>query len=387
MSFKLVSNLIDDVAGSLQGTNLNNVTNLYGAFERAARIMASIVSVPEASGRSKYSIYDRVFDYSAPDTIFGSVITDFRPQGISRNPLDAVYKSPPITFDQNKLLLPNGAELTFEYKKGEGIMRVAQTRARQSIILDRMDDDDWTVGGSASLLTVDETVYYQAPASLRFKLTGSSSGYLEKAITQVNLTDYLNIGVVFLAIDTPSAANLASIQIRIGSSSANYYSLSVTEGFLGAWEADDFTTLVAFDLSQASQTGSPDFSAVDYIRLTFTHTATLVNMRVGSLFIALPTPYELLFQSSAIFMTDDTPATEISGNNDEIILNPSAYLLFEHESARQVSFQEGGADNNPTYDKLTFTLEGNDRKPGLYGLYMAKNPSEEINTVGNYLDD
>lgn len=392
---KLVSNLIDDVAGLLQATDLDNVTNLNGALERAASVVMSRASVPEASGRESCMVYDGVLNYLAPETIFGGSLLDFRPQGNSRSPIDYVYRKPIELFDRTKCFIPNGVNITFEQKNGEGIMRVESARSTPKVLLDPMNSiTGWTAGGSASTPVVDATVFYQSNGSLRFTLTGASSGYLEKTFsTPINLPTYRGVGVVFLAIDVPIDL-LSSIELRIGSSSGNYNALTVTEGFLGAWAINDFTTLVAFDLSQATTVGAPDWTKIAYVRLTCATTGTITNMRFGNLFISLPSAYEIIFQSSAIFLPsgETSPLMTITALTDTIILNPEAYLIYEYECADTIAFQNGGSFSGGVIGTISTILHGARAKNGtviqlgLYDLYRSNNPSEKIETIGSWYD-
>ena len=79
---KTVANLKDSITGLLSGTNLDNVNNLNGCLERATRSLVQIVKCPEATGRQLYSVYDRVYNYPAPLSIFGGSLIDFRPQRV-----------------------------------------------------------------------------------------------------------------------------------------------------------------------------------------------------------------------------------------------------------------------------------------------------------------
>ena len=385
---KTVGQLKDELAGMLTGTNLDNVTNLDASLSRAARIMAQQIDVPDAVGRRQYSIFDQVFDYPAPDSIFGGALADFRPQGVSRSPYEDVYKQPIKLFDQTKCFLPGGVALTFEYRLGVPIMRVAGTRATSAVNLDKMNSvTGWTAGGTASGITLDSTVYYQSPASLRYLLTGAGTGYIEKTLTNaLNLSTYEDVGTVFLAIDTPSATDLSSLEIRIGSSSVNYNNLSVTQGFLGAWETGEFL-LVAFDLSLASQTGTPDWSAIDYVRVSATTAGTLTNFRVGGLFIALPSPYTLLSQSAAVFNNNGIVSNDVSSDSDLVILNDAAFTIFEHECCIAILFQISGGISNAAIQNFQGVLDGKPNKKGLYELYRAANPSAQIREVGSWYDE
>lgn len=394
---KTVADLRDSVSGILSSVNLDDVTDVNGCFERAARILAQKADVPEATGVENITLYDGVFDYTAPTTIFGSALVDFRPQGDDRSINDYVYRNGKEVFDRTKQSLTNGYTVAFETRNNTGVMRVSQAKTFPRATLDTMQAADWTAGGSASTPVVDQTVYFNAPYSLRFTLTGASTGYIEKAITSSNLSDYQGVGVVFLALRIPdanTATNLTNIQLRLGSSATAYVAVNATSGFLGAWTVGDFI-LIALDLAQTTTTGSPDFTAVDYCRLTFTHGATMTNIRVGGLWVALPSPHKVLFQTAAIFLPENSssPLRTITETTDTILLNDAAYTLYQHECAQAILLQGGGTLASPMYQMINEILHGVRARngaviqAGLYDLYRADNPSEEIREIGNYYLD
>lgn len=380
-----VSQLKDGVAALLSGINLNNISNLNPALERAARITIQQADIPEASGTQSIMLYNKVFDYPAPSGIFGGALTDIQPQGVSRTVNDFVYKQPIELFDRTKCLLPNGYQVTFQPTNGTPIMRIAQTRAPQAIILDPMNaTTGWTASGVATGLTTDSTVYYQSPASLRFNLTGTGAGILTKTLANpIDLTTYEGVGVVFLAIYAPSVSALTNIQVKIGSDSSNYSLVTATAAFLGAFQANEFA-LVAFDLANATNTGTPDFSAIQYVQVTENVTGAIANFRVGNLFIALPSPHNILYESSAIFSVNGALSQTITTDNDIIILNDAAYTLYEHECALTIALQSGGKLSGPLVQFLRAILYGSGSDPGLYARYRGDNPSQELRTIGSY---
>lgn len=391
---KTVGNLKDSVAGLLTGTSLDNVTGLNGALQRAARTLVQKAFIPEASSKDDIILYDGVIDYAVNPLMFGGTLNDLRPQGISRSAIDYVYKKPIEQFDRTKALLPNGYMVTFEWDKGTPIMRVTQTKSAAKILLDPMNSiTGWSAGGTASTPVVDSTAFYQTPGSLRFNLTGAGAGYIEKTFTSpVDLTTYQGVGVQFLAIETPSATNLTSIEIRLGSDSANYYSVTQTAGFLGAWKTGEFL-LVAFDLAGATSVGTPVITTMQYTRITINHAAALTNFRAGYFFMSLPSLHQLLYSTAAIFLVSGTLSNNITDDNDQIVLSDPAYTLYEYESALTVALQQGGSLSSGLAQTLNQQLHGTRARNGaviqlgLYDLYRAENPSEKIESVGNWYDD
>ncbi len=395
MAYKSIADLRDSVSSQLQGLNLNSVTNLNQTFERAARELSHVVEVQETNGRQAVTIYDGVTEYPAVTDIFGSSLIDFQKQGNARSLVDYTYKLPISNYDRTKAVLQNGTQLAFEYRNGVGIMRISSTFPTPAIELDPLTaTTGWTAAGSASGLTLDATVFYQEPGALRFTLTGASTGTLTKTISSQDLTDYRGVGVVFLAFRTPSAANLTSFSIKLGSSSANYYQVSsVTTGFLGAWVANDWL-LVALDLATATTVGTPVVTAITYCQISIAHAATLTNFYVGDLFIALPSPCNLLFSTAAFFQVSGGNASRtITNNNDSVLLTDEAFALYEVKCALLVASGKGGTLASGLVSTLDQKLNGVRGyrglliQPGLLDLYRANNPAQRLRTINNYYDD
>lgn len=390
MALKTVSQLRDSVAGILSGIDLNNVDNVNGCFERGVRVLIQNADVPEASSKQNITLYAGVTDYECDERIFASAVTDLRPQGVSRQPSDVVYKRDGEQFDRTKGYLPNGTMVTFEYDNGTPIIRVVSVVPTPQNKIDPMSSTDgWVAAGSASNLVEDGTVYYQYPASLRFLLTGAGTGTLTKTLNSaIDVSDYEDVGVAFLALRIPDGAtstNLTGITLKLGSDSGNYNSVSETEGFLGAWISGNWL-LVAFDFSLASQTGTPDWGSLDYVQVSFDHSATFTNIRVGGLWLSLPSPSELLFQTAAVFKASgQQPSTTITSNADEIILNDAAFTLLEYECSICILESTGGASVDSSIRGLQNKLSGNGVNDfGLYGKYRGDNPSQEIRTTGSW---
>lgn len=391
MAFHTVSQLKDGISAILGGTTVNNVSDLYRALERAAATTLQRADIPEASGVSNYMFYNGVYNYPAPPTIFGGALIDIQPQGVTRTPSDYVYKQPIELFDRTKCFLPNGVAVTFEHYLGQGIMRIAQVRAPQRVILDPMTSTSgWLASGTATGLVVDSTVYYESPASLRFQV-GTGTGILSKTINPIDLTNYQGVAVGFLAVDIPSVADLTSLSIKIGSSNANYVEMTETSGFLGAWIENEWL-LVAFDLSEGVNTGTPDFSKLTYIEVDTAAADSLVNMRVGGLWLSLPTPYTVLYQSDAIFLSNGVLSETINSDDDQIILNDAAYTLYEYECAYAIAIQQSTPQMEEVIGMIGGVLNGSRSRTGailqlgLYDQYRANNPSEQIRQIGSYYD-
>lgn len=376
----------------LSGIDIRNVDGLNSALERAARTLVQKADVPEASGVQNIVLYNGVYNYACNPNIFGTAVVDLRPQGVNRPINDFVYKKPQEQFDRTKGWLPNGTMITFEYSNGQPIIRVESTLTIQRLVVDNMTEiSGWVAGGTASNLVLDNAVYYQQPASLRYIITGLGTGTLTKTLTNaIDASSYQGVGVAFLAIQIPSgtaATDVATISLKLGSDSGNYSLVTESEGFLGAWVSGEWL-LVAFDFAGASNAGTPDWSAIDYVQVLVGTLATVTNFRVGGLWISQPCPAQLLYQSAAIFKAGTAVAsTTITSNDDTIILTDAAYTLYEYESTLAVMQQTGGAKNDSMTARINGIINGEGNTIGLYDHYRGDNPSEELRTIGSYYDD
>ena len=380
MALKTVSELKDSVAGILSGLDLNNVANLNGALERGTRTLVQKADVPEASGIQNITLYSGVYNYACDERIFGTAINDIRPQGISRTLWDSTVKTNQEDFDRTKKYYTGGTQATFQYENGQPIIRIKAPFPKQAVLVDRMNEvGNWVASGNLTGLTQNNNTFYEAPSSLRFTLTGASTGEITETLTNsLDLSSYEGVGVAFLAIRLPNT-DLTSITLRLGSDSTNYSYVTATQGFLGQWISDDWA-LIAFDFSTGTDFNSPDWANIDYVQVMFDTTGTLTNANVGGLFISQPAPAQILYQSAAIYLPDgsQTALNTITANTDQIILNDAAYTLLEYEGALAILQQTGGGDG----DSMTIRIQ-NELK-GLYEMYRGDNPSQELRLLGSY---
>lgn len=391
-----VSDLKNSVAGMMTGVDLDDVTNLYQALERAGRILMQKAKMPEAVGRQFFNLYSGVYDYNLDLKLYGTSMIDLRPVGVSRSPLDYVYKDNIEDFDRTKKLGWNGYKTTVEFNNGQPILRVSTPNTIQQIVIDPMNAlTGWAAGGSATTLALDTTVYYEQPAALSFNVSAGanpSNAYIEKTLANpINLSTYQQAGVVFLAIYIPSG-DLLSVGVHLGDNNANYYDISNTAAFLGSFQVGQYQ-LIALNLSAATPTGAVDTTKIQYIRCYVnTDGAAVTGIRMGGVWISLPSPVELIYGTAALFLNSSTLLLEqkITSDNDYIILSDQAYLLYEVESAIAVASQPGGSLASGLVAGWQTQLNGARSKTGaiielgLYDLYRGDNPTQELHTTGNW---
>lgn len=391
MALRTVQQLKESVSGLLTGVNLNNITNLDTALSRAARYVAQKIDAPEAVGNEPIELYSGVYYYKAPEILFGTAVNLIRRQGNVNDIGQYSYKVPMDVFTRGKFNLPNGYMLDLEYKKGVGVIGISSVIPLPRVNFSPMSDgSDFTNDGTASAAITDQVNYFEQPSSIRFNLVGAGTGTQTTTFDAVDISDYQGVGVVFLAVETPSIADLTDITIRLGSDAtgaSNYLQITETEGFLGAWQANDWT-LVAYDLAGATGSGTVNYSAIDYFQARITTTDTINNFRLGGCWVAMPSLNEIIYQTAALFKDSTTGALsqEITSDNNLIILNDAAFSILELECAKTISLQQAGGQYTDQVRGFDNILLDNNAQQGLYSRYTANNPSNQLRSLDSYYD-
>jgi hypothetical protein len=177
------------------------------------------------------------------------------------------------------------------------------------------------------------------------------------------------------------------VGVKFGSDASNYYDVSNTVSTLGAFVAGEFI-LIPLDLSTATTTGTPDITKITYLQVYINTDGTAqTNVRVGKIFMSLPSPAQILYSSDGIFKVGSTISRDITTDADEIILNSSAYTIYEYECALSVLQQTGGGASDSTMTKIENILNGNGRVLGLYEHYRSENPSEVLRATGSWYEN
>ena len=394
---RTVSDLKDSVSAQLSGLDINQVDDVYPCFERAARMFVQRAKIPETQIKQQLTIYSGVTDYLADERIFGQSLIDIQPQGIRRDRGDFVFLRMQDDFDRNKQWHSSGTKAAFDYNNGTPVIKIVSSYTPEQVILDSMTAiSNWTDDGVyATGLAVDTSYYYQQPGALRFNLgVVGTNGYISESITPIDLTSYKGVGVCFLAVSVPDASAITSIGIRLGSDGSNYYDVSSTVSTLGAFISNGFM-LIPLDLAKATTVGSPVITKISYIRLYVNYNGVAqTNVRMGGLWISLPTPVTVIYSAAALFLASGQSAISnaISTDSDVIILNDAGYTIFELECAKAVLRQAGGAAADSAIGQIdadlnsTYTRTGRLMVEGLYDQYKAENPSQVLRTTGSYYD-
>lgn len=353
-----VLNLKADLEGVLHGTTNNQIQNLDGVINRAARQLMLDVDPQETKRTLEFTgpIFNTVFDYPIAPDVKGNKIIDIFPQ-VQRLPRDIWAQSYNQAFDvakQNIFASPN--MFTMNFNTGLKTLRVNAPYLNAPVVINQIEaiatNGTWNVGGTATNLAVNNTNYAQGAGSLQFNaLLGAA--YLENTtMTAVDLSEVEDQSYLFVWVYVPDASALTSVNLRWGSSPTAYWTETVTQNqataFVNGWNRCQFIW------SSATTVGSPDSSAIDYARITLNVTADQTACLVNGLDSILGTVLSYEYYSKFLFRSNITGAFQetVTDDSDLINLDTESYNLLFNLVAFYAAQQMQGQD--ASYDGTYF---------------------------------
>lgn len=346
--------LKQDLIAVLHGTSLNQIQSIDALIYRAARDVLMDVDPQETIKTVQFAnpLYDQVYDYAIPVDLKGNSVIDIRPQ-VNRTPLDIFGQQYNQAFDVSKAfsLAPS---FTINFNGSVKTIRINAPQLNTGITINEADsttsNGTWTATARASNLQTDNLNFVAGSGSLSFDLSAGgagSTGYLEDStMVPVDLTTHLNQGQIFLYTYLPVGSDFSNINIRFGSSSANYYSINATADFAGNAFQNGWN-LIAFDFSSATTTGTPDITAVDYVRVTWTYNGTAqTSVRLDNIVSRLGSIFEIEYYSKYFFRDAITLAFQETVTDDSNLINldTETYDLLFHKLGSYAVQQQQGLD-------------------------------------------
>lgn len=144
------------------------------------------------------------------------------------------------------------------------------------------DGGTWTADtttSDATNLTVDTVDgSNNTPGCLSFDISVAQSGnnratIYNSGLNSEDLTDEKDLTTWFLDVKFPDVTYVTSVTLYWGSDASNYWSVTATTGYDGTAFIADWNTL-KFAWLGATKTGTPDITAVDYLRIDVNYGAS-----------------------------------------------------------------------------------------------------------------
>lgn len=353
-----IQDLKNDLQGALHGTTLNQITNLDGVIDRAARTLLLDVDPQETKRVVEFvnPIFETVFDYPIAADVKGNKFIDIRPQ-VNRLPRDIWLQSYNQAFDIGKQNIFSQTNMfTMNFNTGVKTVRINAPFLNAPIIVNEIEaiavNGTWAAGGTASSLVVNNSNYVQGTGSLQFTTT-VGTGYIENStMTAVNLSSYLNQSSLFTYVFVPTGANLTSVELRFGSSSSNYYSFIVIQSQQGTAFQNGWN-LCQFPWASMTVVGSPNSASISYARISLViATATATACKVNGLNSILGSVLEYEYYSKYMFrdaitgafqetVTDDSNLINLDTDSYNLLFNLVTYFATQQQQGLDASFYDG----------------------------------------------
>ncbi len=380
---------IQDAKGELEamlhGVTLNQINNINGVFNRAGRQLLLDID-PQETKRIEQTdiIYDSVYDYSAPSDLKGNKIIDIRPQ-VNRQLKDLLVQRFGQQFDLDKEFTRQSM-CSVRFDQSKKSLRIEVNMRSTSVQMNAIDsvnsNGTWTGASGATNLQQDTINFADGAGALRFDVSaGSVAPYIENStMSAVDLTNYQNTSSLFLWVFMPTATDVSSANLRFGSSSSDYWTISAStthqgNSFNNGWN------LIRFDwLNTTTQVGSPSVNLINYVRITLnTNGNAQTAMRVNALYDRIGLVFDIEYYSKFIFSDSSGNFKETTDNEEDTInLDTDSYNLFLWILAREAAYQQHS--QNANFD-ISF-YENNYSKAK--EKYTKQYPSEVQKTQSTY---
>lgn len=333
-----ISDLKNDLSSILKGTTIDKVSNLYPLVNRAARELLLDSDPAETVRISNLSdvVYSGVYDYSLPADLKGNKIINIWQTSDTQNGKFTRRGREQFNYDKEND--------TFSIRNNSGIksLRLSKSIGCKSVLNScnsLTEGGTWSVGGDASNLTLDNLYYVNNGGSLNFGLSGAgTTGYIDVSLTNsIDLSDYEDIGAVFAWVYLPDESIITSITLTWGSDSSNYWEATATEAIDGAFK--NGWNLVSVNWNGATETGTGDSSAIDYLKVLVTYDGTAeTDIRVGGIIGRYGDIFQIEYYSKYLFADYSTSIWKEEADNDEdtINLDTDSYNLFFYKTAELV---------------------------------------------------
>ncbi len=209
---------------------------------------------------------------------------------------------------------------------------------------------DTTTSDATNLAVDDVDGSNGTTGCLSFDVDVSQSGNNRATIynddlTEGDLTDDKDLTTWLLDVKFPSVTDITSVTLYWGSSSSDYWSVTSTTNYDGAAFTADFLNTPKFTWLGATQTGTPDVTAINYIRIDINYGAGQVDatsFKIDNLRLVRPevltlhyTSWNVGTNSSGTQLKAFTATTDIpyfSGQYDQYlyaVAHKSASLAFK----------------------------------------------------------
>lgn len=357
-----ITNVKADLQGLLHGTTNNQITNLTGILNRAARQVLFDLD-PQETKRIQETpqIFDAVYDYSSPTDLKGNKIIDIRPQ-VNRMLIDNPGQTYSKPFDLAKGV-SSTPSFTVDFDSASKTLRINYPLLNTGLTINDANtttgNGTWAVNGTGSNLSVDNTLFAWANGCLKFDAAaggvGSVAGIVNSTMADVDLTAHDNQSHIFYYVYIPVASQMTSTYIKWGNDAANYWTRTLTVNAQGGSFVNGWN-LISAEWNGSTVVGAPTATAIDFCEVGFTYDGTAqTGLRVNGITSKLGKIFEIVYYSNYMFRNNlNTWKETLDGTEVDsewfINLATESYNIYLDQvallSVQQMLGQDAGFDIN-----------------------------------------
>jgi len=332
------------------------------------------------------NVFNDVYSYTAPSDLKQDALIDIRRQR-PRNSFEKFYLVDETEFDRMKGV--SEYIVAIEDDDLGKILKIDGVEGNTRAVLHNCNsvtaNGTWAVGGDASNITADTENYITGGASLNFDMaTGAATGHIElTGATQIDLTNHDEKGSIFVWVFIPDYSDaegdtVTNFILRWGNDDSAYWSRTVTTTNEGLTFHDGWQ-LLRFDWNGATETGTVDPSAIDYLRLTVTKAAALAadtDWRVDEIVSRVGDIYNVVYYTKYGW-TDSAGAyiEESSATTDLVVADTTEIEIISNKAAEYAS------QELKEYDEVSYFRGEYER---LKRVYRSKYPTERMKRRNKY---
>lgn len=379
-----ITQIKEKVTPKMRGTTINQISGFYEKCREAAgNVVLRSKPLETIRGvRIENAIYSHIYNYAIGQDVQGdNGIIDIRPIG-QRSSGDGLEGRDQMEFDIKK----DRDTFTVEVLNGVKTLRLSKRIAGHSV-LHRMDSltGDGTVTGSGDVtdLTTNNLEKVSGSASVQFGLDGLTG----QGVIAINLAAALDlstiedVGALFNWLYFPNASRLTNMVFKWGTDASNYWSLTITAPHDRTSFEDAVFTLQRADWVNATETGTPDAAAVDYLEVVLNYTAgdALANVRLDNITAARGDAYEAVYYSDRLFKSAAGDYIELpTADSDTLNIAVDGHNIFLYELMLIIIQELGEKAVMQNAKWFMEQLNGYGEVKGLYDAFNRKYPSKVI---------
>lgn len=392
-----IQDLKNDLTGVMHGTQLNQIYNLDGVIDRAARQLLLDCDPQETIREVAFTtpIFDSVYEYALASDVKGISILDIRPQ-VNRTPADVFNQDYSQQFNLAAQQNNNGgiaSQFNIKFNSSLKTIEINSATAPPAIIINTASgttiNGTWVVGGGAQNLSTNNVNWVANGGSLQFDLAaGHTTGYLENStMAALDLSANVNQATDFLWSSLPTGASFSAIELRWGSSATAYYARTATltqsqTAFQNGWNQTGYVW------KDASVVGSPNPASITYLRVTYTYNNTLQTaVLLNNITCNTGQILNYLYYSKFLFrdfvtgayqetVTDDSNLINLDTESYNLLFYQTAFLASQQQQGRNAIQYDGKFFSDKYTDELTkykLRYRSQTQKPRHY-YYRKPNP-------------